>query len=78
MQTNDERRCFFMKKKSNNIQRYPKKKTHTFPTSALEAAQRESEGYTGVEDTETLVEMAEEWNPDDFKEMKKNNKNNKK
>ena len=60
MQTNDERRCFYEKNKQYT--EIPKEKTHTFPTSALEAAQRESEGYTGVEDTETLVEMAEEWN----------------
>ena len=58
----------FMKKSIRKTERFPKKQTRSFPKSVLQVAQRESEGYTGVEDTKMLEEMAKELNPDDFKE----------
>ncbi|NMA82587.1 MAG: hypothetical protein GX962_01830 [Epulopiscium sp.] len=55
-----------MKRVNRKIERFPKKQTHSFPSSAAQAAQKEAEGYTGVEETTELVEIAEELSPDDY------------
>lgn len=56
----------FMKRANKKIDRFPKKQKHSFPSSAIEAAQKEAEGYTGVKETEMLEEIAEELSPDDY------------